>query len=261
MVAFTEPVNGFTDACALDISLAGSVTYGGVSIADGPQEYTVTLDSVTGEGAVTLAMAGASVISDLAGNTLAQSCSPVGCEVLMGRPEVWVDGAYDGSKQGSESQPYSTLGEGVTAALEDSRVYVRGDTGHPSYAETLRIDKPLRLEANGGPIRIGDLTLPAGGAMTSGSEETDSGVIVIMAGDETDDNGICSENGDDNEDSTGVLSDTPDIPLPPAANNPLLITGAQQVPAAGGVALALLVMILAGLLSAIVWKGGVSGRS
>ena len=48
------------------------------------------------------------------------------------------------------------MAEAVAFVTEGGVIKIKGDTGTPSTSETITIVRPLRLEAVGGPVRIGD---------------------------------------------------------------------------------------------------------
>jgi hypothetical protein len=76
-----------------------------------------------------------------ASNVLSRSYNPT---------QVWVDMAYVGTELGTQAQPFNTLAEGIAAVAVSGTIKARGNT-----AETPRITKALRLEANTAPARIG----------------------------------------------------------------------------------------------------------
>ena len=65
--------------------------------------------------------------------------------------EAWVEFSYVGPEIGTESQPFDTLAEGAIAVLPGGTVKIRPGT----ESETLRIEKPMRLEAGVGTVRLG----------------------------------------------------------------------------------------------------------
>ncbi len=64
---------------------------------------------------------------------------------------IWVDHAYYGNQDGNFAAPYHTVQRAVDAAVAGDTIRVKAG----SYAEILRITKPLRLESHGGMARIG----------------------------------------------------------------------------------------------------------
>ncbi len=72
-VAFSESVQNFASAADVVVNQTGTLAHSGVTISGGPQNYTVDVTGVTGDGTMTLAAATASDIQDLAGNPLASS--------------------------------------------------------------------------------------------------------------------------------------------------------------------------------------------
>ena len=70
--------------------------------------------------------------------------------------EVWVDFAYTtGIELGNASQPFDSVGEAVIVVTAGGTVKIKGDTGDNDTSETPRITKAMRIEAVGGPVRIG----------------------------------------------------------------------------------------------------------
>jgi len=69
-VQFSEPVQNFDNEFDLLITETETVSHTGASIAGGPQEYTVDLTGVDGDGTVALSIRTDSDVKDLNGNTL-----------------------------------------------------------------------------------------------------------------------------------------------------------------------------------------------
>jgi hypothetical protein len=67
-VHFSEEVQEFNDIADLVITVTGTVAYGGVTISGGPQDYTVSITGVTGDGTLSLAVSTASDVEDLTQN-------------------------------------------------------------------------------------------------------------------------------------------------------------------------------------------------
>ena len=65
---------------------------------------------------------------------------------------VWANSAYAGTELGTQAQPFNTLGEAAASVVSGGTIKMIGGT---TSSETVRITKPLRLEAVGGPVRIG----------------------------------------------------------------------------------------------------------
>lgn len=69
---------------------------------------------------------------------------------------IWVDFAYTGAvERGTSDQPFNMLEEGVSAVTTGKTVHIKGDTAVSTTDETLRITKAMRIEAVGGPVRLG----------------------------------------------------------------------------------------------------------
>lgn len=69
-VQFSEPVQNFDSELDLLVTETGTVIHAGASIAGGPQDYTVDLTGVEGDGTVALSLRTDSDIQDISGNAL-----------------------------------------------------------------------------------------------------------------------------------------------------------------------------------------------
>lgn len=69
-VQFSEPVQNFDSELDLLVTETGTVIHAGASIAGGPQDYTVDLTGVEGDGTVALSLRTDSDIQDISGNPL-----------------------------------------------------------------------------------------------------------------------------------------------------------------------------------------------
>jgi parallel beta-helix repeat protein len=69
--------------------------------------------------------------------------------------ETWVDFDHDGAETGTYDQPYDTLTEAISAVPEGGTIAIRGDTAVNWTNETPRITKPMRIQAAGGTVTIG----------------------------------------------------------------------------------------------------------
>jgi hypothetical protein len=77
--------------------------------------------------------------------------------MLMGTMDpVWVDFEWQEPLEGVEAAPFNTLQDGLANVVDSGTVIIKAGTS----AEALTIDQPVRLEASGGTVRIGD---PAAG--------------------------------------------------------------------------------------------------
>jgi hypothetical protein len=70
---------------------------------------------------------------------------------------AWVDFAWNGAEAGTMSSPFNTLQEAVDTLVGDGTgiVNVKGDTADSSSPETITINKPMTIQAVGGPVQIG----------------------------------------------------------------------------------------------------------
>jgi hypothetical protein len=70
-------------------------------------------------------------------------------------PGVWVDFGYPGAERGTYAKPFQTLDAAVLTASPLDTVFIKGKTATPYTLEKPTIRKTLRIEAIGGPVRIG----------------------------------------------------------------------------------------------------------
>lgn len=69
---------------------------------------------------------------------------------------VWVDFAYSGVEDGSSSQPYNTLREGLAAVNLGGTIKIKGNTAENTTDETATITTAMTLTAENGTVRLGD---------------------------------------------------------------------------------------------------------
>jgi hypothetical protein len=110
---------------------------------------TVTISEIGGDGILGISIAPGTA-ADLVGN-LALAAGPSTTFAVANAPPIWVDFNYTGPETGSEAQPFNTVLEAITALIPGGIIRMRAG----STSETLRLSKPSRLEAVGGPVRIG----------------------------------------------------------------------------------------------------------
>jgi hypothetical protein len=66
---------------------------------------------------------------------------------------IWVDFGFNGSpKNGTSANPYSTIADGVTHVSVGGTIFIKGPNSTPA---TITIDKPMTIQASGGPVTIG----------------------------------------------------------------------------------------------------------
>lgn len=114
---------------------------------------------------------------DTAANTVTFDVNAAGTFALAapsgigdtGLSTVWVDFAYGGHEQGTQTHPYSTLADAVAGAATGA--VLRFQTG--TTTETLDAFTPIRLQAENGPVRIG----VDGGGTRSSTEISQTGFI------------------------------------------------------------------------------------
>jgi hypothetical protein len=67
---------------------------------------------------------------------------------------VWVDFTYSGEEAGTYSKPYASAAAAAAGAPEGALVVFRGSDPAAESSETVRFDRPMRLETEGGGVRI-----------------------------------------------------------------------------------------------------------
>ncbi len=79
---------------------------------------------------------------------LADSVGPVGVQ-----GEVWVQFSYSGDEMGTQQEPFDTVAEATAFVRTDGTGLIRIKAG--SSSETARITVPVRIQAEGGLVRLG----------------------------------------------------------------------------------------------------------
>lgn len=95
-------------------------------------------------------------------------------------PPIWVDFAYTGVEVGTFAQPFNTLAEAVAAADPNNAIRIKGNTAQNSSNETSMVVAPVRLEAAGGPVRIGGPfpgRAAAGGSSAADESQSQTGFV------------------------------------------------------------------------------------
>lgn len=87
---------------------------------------------------------------------------------------TWVDFQWGGAEAGSQTQPFDTLGEGITTVVTGGTVNIKAGQS----TETPRITKPLLLIAVGGTVRIG-----VTGTKMADSQTLEQPLMTVDAGD------------------------------------------------------------------------------
>lgn len=67
--------------------------------------------------------------------------------------DMWVNFAYNGVEMGTEAQPFNTIAEAIAYLNSGGTLHVAAGTG----GETPRITAPMRIQAEGGAVRVGVL--------------------------------------------------------------------------------------------------------
>ncbi len=91
LVAFNESVKNFDSPNDLVITATGSVSYAGVGVSGGPQNYTATIASISGEGTLTLAVSTRSMtgmVADISDNPITSSVTSATVTVDITRPRA-----------------------------------------------------------------------------------------------------------------------------------------------------------------------------
>lgn len=79
--------------------------------------------------------------------------SAVPVQVASTEPAIYLDFGFEGEGMGTDSQPYATLSEAIAAIQPGEVLRIREGESR----EAIRIAKPMRLEAIGGSVKIGNL--------------------------------------------------------------------------------------------------------
>ncbi len=66
-------------------------------------------------------------------------------------PIIWVDFGYNGLSQGTQTEPFHTLAQGLAAVTPDGTIRITAS----QTSECIRINQPVRIEAVDGTVRIG----------------------------------------------------------------------------------------------------------
>lgn len=69
--------------------------------------------------------------------------------------EVWVDLAFGGTPDGTQSNPFSLVDPAIDTLTSGGTLKLKGDTGDTESDEVLTLSKPMTIEAVNGAVRIG----------------------------------------------------------------------------------------------------------
>ncbi|MDK1020513.1 MAG: hypothetical protein QGD90_02615 [Candidatus Hydrogenedentes bacterium] len=83
-------------------------------------------------------------------------------------PATWVDFAFGDGGDGSESNPWNTLAEGLADVAVGGAINIKGNTGVPFTTEKPTISQDVILQAPSGPVTIGITSGAAGESSESG---------------------------------------------------------------------------------------------
>ena len=81
-VEFSEATQNFDAEADVVITETGTVAHTGVSVSGGPEDYTVDVTGVSGNGTMTLAVSTSSDVQDEAGNALVSSVTSLAATVV-----------------------------------------------------------------------------------------------------------------------------------------------------------------------------------
>jgi hypothetical protein len=148
----------YTGASAVNLTTGqvtlntGGTASASVSVLNGTTATpTVRLSSLSGSGTLGITLTGGAAV-DAVGNADAGAGPSTTATVELGPPlVVRVNFAWGGTESGTIAQPYNTLAEAVAAVDAGGTIKIAGGTS----AETPRITKAVRIEADGGPAVIG----------------------------------------------------------------------------------------------------------
>ena len=82
----------------------------------------------------------------------------------IGGSIIWVDFAHTGNELGTQSSPYRTLGDALSAVDAEGTIKIKGYTADSASEDTPTIVKAMRIEAVSGTVQIGVLSRAASGA-------------------------------------------------------------------------------------------------
>lgn len=149
-----------------------------VNVSDGAS-YSVTPSLSQGSGTITWSITlpatppGDMAINSFSGqvtwtadfafspvNITIQASGPGGTDteswiITIPPPPIWVDFDFMDMELGTFARPFRTLGVAISASVTGDTINIKGDSAVPFTLETLLINKAVRLEAIGGPVRIG----------------------------------------------------------------------------------------------------------
>lgn len=139
-VTFGSSVTGFD---AGDIT----VTNGSVSGFSGSAASYAFNVTATTEGTVTLIIpAGMTSPSNASSSTISRVCYPA-----TGANDIWVGLGYPGARLGTYTDPFDVMADGVTWIKSGGTMHVFSGAN----PETIRIIKPMRIQAYNGTAKIG----------------------------------------------------------------------------------------------------------
>lgn len=116
-VDFDEPVQNFDDVSDLVITHTGT-SHTGVFISGGPQNFTVSVTGIAGDGSCTLSVATASDVQDLVGNPLASALDSVPVSFLHSGPLATI-GAPDPDTTSTGPVTFTVTYTGATSTSLD----------------------------------------------------------------------------------------------------------------------------------------------
>jgi hypothetical protein len=128
-VEFSEDVQGFDVEADLVITETGTVTHTGVTINGGPQNYTVDIAGISGDGDLALTVSTGSDVQDLAGNPLDSSVTSAAVAVDNTPPGISIGSPLPGqTTTGPVTYVVSYSGADVASLTEsDITLDITGD--------------------------------------------------------------------------------------------------------------------------------------
>ncbi|MEZ5385248.1 MAG: LamG-like jellyroll fold domain-containing protein [Prosthecobacter sp.] len=136
-VVFSEPVDGFNDASALQISYGGTLRFADILFSGSGTNYAVILSGRTGDGVIDIQVKTNSGVADAAGNAPASSSPSPTVRIIDGPLLNW------DLEEGSGTHIWEqTFGTPNVATLQGPATWVPGIAPNASHAISLGVDDP-----------------------------------------------------------------------------------------------------------------------
>ena len=142
------------DGTGVETFLMGPIRLFDIALdVSGGKMYLTAEDDLSNDDSVQCANLDSSEIEEIVSDLF----NPLGIAIgPTSWGEIWVDFAFEGTKNGSQVNPYDTLAQALGAATAGSRINLKGDTTITSSDEILTINQAVTLQAFKGTVRIGD---------------------------------------------------------------------------------------------------------